>query len=355
MYNIIIIEYKKENCFVRDFFNDKSGELNTNKVLRYCQKYSQCIFLILCSEDNPNDLIDCMEKNHLYVLKYTPQIKEENLSNPNTSEILSSLKRIEDSLKSGNTNKNPSFISSLINSVREGAESEERCSPNLEEFDKKLSSLSVKLCSIERTINDLHDQSSKQKGTTNPKFDDQQYLNSHYKEALESFSKKMSSIEFLVSELYNQLPNQADPAQSVIDDLRNELSSYKNDFYLKSMQKYGVDIAIKMISRLYSEKQDIEQNFPEDEGLRERFKKLIDFCQAEFSKLNLEFVRSVSGDQFDGEKMTSYDDYVDSSEPSLSGCVAYSISPAVIWTLPIVNSESNHKIVLKEEIVALYK
>lgn len=296
--NIIVIEYQNGKFYCYNYYDLTEHEFDEDDLVKYCLKNQGRFFFILYRKnDVPSNLRSKLENNNLKHLFYPQHSNSGNNDNTN-AEILSHLINIEGCLNKGNSGRT-SFFSQF---------SRGECSETIEKAD------------------------------------------------LKNFDEKLDSIIYIVNELYSQSPNQDNPASAVIDDLMRELSSYKNDFYLKSMQKYGVDIAINIIKRLYDEKRDIKRNFSEDTELLKRYENLIGFCQAEFKKLNLKFVNSKAGDQFDAERMKFYEgDYIAPEDPSQSRHVAYSISPAVIWTLPRINSDSNDEIVLNEEIVALYR
>lgn len=178
--------------------------------------------------------------------------------------------------------------------------------------------------------------------------------------ALENISNDIRSIreqtDFLIGEVNNIVAgNTHQGNNSIVEDLRKELSTYKNDFYLKSMQKYGVDIAIDIILRLYNEKNELKLKNgynPQDIAQIDR---LISYCESKARKLNLQIEHSSEGDEFDGNKMIAYDDRVKTENPEQVGQVAYSISPAFYWTLPRVNAPGEDKLLVKEEVVALFE
>lgn len=178
--------------------------------------------------------------------------------------------------------------------------------------------------------------------------------------ALVNISNDIRSIreqtDFLIGEVNNLVAgNTYQGNNSIVEDLRKELLTYKNDFYLKSMQKYGVDIAIDIISRLYCEKNELKlknEYNPQDIAQIDRF---ISYCESKARKLNLQIEQSLEGDEFDGNKMIVYDDRVKTDNPEQVGRVAYSISPAFYWTLPRVNAPGEDKLLVKEEVVALFE
>lgn len=306
--SIIISDYNNGEWLFTDVYNNKLYRHNDESLEDFCRMNDQNYFIILNNAKESASLIWILSNLGIQYYEY-----DRNLSgikdNGEISEILTILHRIENNIGNNNSNKG-SFLSSFTRP------SSER---NIINNPKQLAELSK----IEAQIMEL--------------------------------SEKFSRIEYIVNELYNQDSNHDEKSNVVIEELRRELSSYKNDFYLKSMQKYGVDIAIKIMDRLYIERRDIEQSDHTDSELLDRYNKLIDFCTSEFKRLNLKFTISSTGDAFDGERMVSYEDYVETDDISLAGCVAESVSPAVSWTLPRIDGVSKAEIILKEEIVVLYK
>lgn len=302
----IISEYNQGEWLFTDCYSGQTCKVKDEELKSFCIKYSQYHFIILNNENSSIFLRKLLTDLGVSYYEYINQTNSTN-DNAKYSEILLALKNIEKNM--GNNSSKSSFFSfSKLNSE------------NNVIGDSKHSSVITQMT-----------------------------------HQLQSLTEKISGIEYIVNELYNQEPNQSDKSSIVIEDLRRELSSYKEDLYLKSMQKYGVDIAIKIIDRLYAERRDLNESGSFNNEIIERYNKLIEFCSSEFRRLNLRIFNSNSGDLFDGERMVSYDDYVETEDHTLNGRVAYSISPSISWTLPRVNSDSKTELVLKEEIVALYK
>lgn len=302
----IISEYNQGEWLFTDCYSGQTCKVKDEELKSFCIKYSQYHFIILNNENSSIFLRKLLTDLGVSYYEYINQTNSTN-DNAKYSEILLALKNIEKNM--GNNSSKSSFFSfSKLNSE------------NNVIGDSKHSSVITQMT-----------------------------------HQLQSLTEKISGIEYIVNELYNQEPNQSDKSSIVIEDLRRELSSYKEDLYLKSMQKYGVEIAIKIIDRLYAERRDLNESGSFNNEIIERYNKLIEFCSSEFRRLNLRIFNSNSGDLFDGERMVSYDDYVETEDHTLNGRVAYSISPSISWTLPRVNSDSKTELVLKEEIVALYK
>lgn len=302
----IISEYNQGEWLFTDCYSGQTHKVKDEELKSFCITYSQYHFIILNNENSSMSLRKLLNDLEVSHYEYISQTNSTN-DNAKYSEILLALKNIEKNI--GNNSSKSSFFSfSKLNSEKNVID------------DSKQSSVITQMT-----------------------------------HQLLSLTEKISGIEYIVNELYNQEPNQSDKSSIVIEDLRHELSSYKEDLYLKSMQKYGVDIAIKIIDRLYAERRDLNESGSFNNEIIERYNKLIEFCSSEFRRLNLRIFNSNSGDLFDGERMVSYDDYVETEDHTLNGRVAYSISPSISWTLPRVNSDSKTELVLKEEIVALYK
>lgn len=180
-------------------------------------------------------------------------------------------------------------------------------------------------------------------------------LKSFISDSFEALNKKQAETNYLVNEIYNREPETSSNGSSVIiEDLRKELAAYKNDFYQKSMMKFGVNTVIEILERLYTEKNLLMQKGNADDEL-DRIAQIISFCEAKIKKLNLKVRLSSEGDEFDGGRMVSFDDKVVTDDENKKGRVAYSISPAIYWTLPRVNAPGEDELLIKEETVALYE
>ena len=180
-------------------------------------------------------------------------------------------------------------------------------------------------------------------------------LKSYLEESLETINKKQTEVQYLVSEIYNRSSETSNTNSSeIIEDLRKELLAYKNDFYQKSMLKFGVNTAIEILERLYIEKNLLKQKENANEELN-RITQIITFCETIIKKLNLKVIYSSEGEEFDGNRMVTYDDKVYTNNENLKGRVAYSISPAIYWTLPRVNDPGKDELLIKEEAVTLYE
>ena len=179
-------------------------------------------------------------------------------------------------------------------------------------------------------------------------------LKSFITDSFEALNKKQLEMNYLVTEIYNRnIETSCNGSSEVIEDLRKELAIYKNDFYQKSMMKFGVNIAIEILEQLYAEKNFLKHK--ENSEKLERITQLISFCEAKMKKLNLRVRLSSDGEEFDGGRMISFDDKVYTDDEDMKGRVAYSISPAIYWTLPRVNAPGEDELLIKEEIVALYE
>lgn len=193
--------------------------------------------------------------------------------------------------------------------------------------------------------------------TSSPQYDTKEIkeLKSFLVELFEGLNKKQSETQYLVSEIYNRDAETSNNGSiEIIDDLRKELAAYKNDFYQKSMLNFGVNTAIEILERLYTERNLLKQSTNID-GELDRITKIISFCEIKIKKLNLKVSYSSEGDEFDSSRMITYDDKVSTDNEDLKDCVAYSISPAIYWTLPRVNAPGEDELLIKEETVALYE
>lgn len=133
--------------------------------------------------------------------------------------------------------------------------------------------------------------------------------------------------------------------------LKNELSEYKEDFYRKSMQRYGVDAMMNILKHLYQERYELLKAQQDTDRIDQHIK----VCTSEAKRLNIRLRISAEGDMFDGNSMVYYDDTVPAPSPDKRGQVACSITPAFYWTLPRVNAPNSDDLLLQEEVVALYE
>lgn len=288
----------------------KSGNLKSqNAVLDWCVNNfpkGTCIVLIGTSNQT-SSLFRELERNNFNVCNYeldTEPAKQTNSQLTNINEILNYLNEIKTLLK---REQPKSANYALIN-----ASSPQRESKDIKE------------------------------------------LKSFISDSFEALNKKQSETNYLVTEIYNREPEASSNGSSeVIEDLRKELAAYKNDFYQKSMMKFGVNTAIEILERLYTEKNLLKQSENAEE--LKRITQIISFCEAKMKKLNLRVSLSSDGDEFDGGRMVSYDDKVATDDENMKGRVAYSISPAIYWTLPRVNAPGEDELLIKEETVALYE
>lgn len=166
---------------------------------------------------------------------------------------------------------------------------------------------------------------------------------SEMKEALNSIKDDIQSMKEMLSK------NEDDE----LNLLKDELSCYRDDFYLKSVQRLGLDALLEilesMCSRLFmstNASAEVRESLNYDIKLVER---------ALINKFNVKFVRSAAGTPFNEQTMTTFpDDSLASDDENLKGCVAFSVSPAIFWTIPRVNSGET-SFLYREESVVLYK
>lgn len=186
-----------------------------------------------------------------------------------------------------------------------------------------------------------------------------------YQKIIEIYSPKqnedMTSIANGISDLKEILVSlkehvetlgKEESANKEIIELKEELSKYKNDFYFKSVQRQGLDAMIEVLDGMCTlrynsrnKSQDIVDSI--DYGI-----KLVERALQKTFKIR--FVSSKEGDLYNEETMIAYpSDSVPTDDTALSGCVAKSLSPAVYWSLPRVNS-SDLEFLYKEESVILF-
>ena len=135
--------------------------------------------------------------------------------------------------------------------------------------------------------------------------------------------------------------------------LKEELTAYRADFYLKSVQRLGLDALLEIMDRLCTRLYNSSNSSDE---IKEVLNYVINLIERTLrSKFHVRCVSSESGTQFNSETMIAYpDDSISTEDTSLIGCVAQSISPAIYWTIPRVNS-CEMEFLYKEENVVLYQ
>ncbi len=168
---------------------------------------------------------------------------------------------------------------------------------------------------------------------------------------LQGINETLSELKEKINVIFDHV-NSASDEYSMYNELKSELSAYRNDFYLKSVQRLGLDALIEILNsmciRLHS-----TTNLTEDvkEAIRYDIK-LVE--RALNNRFNVRCVYSEIGTTFNEETMVTFPgEFIDTENESLKGCVAYSVSPAIYWTIPRVNS-GEHKFLYKEESVVLY-
>ena len=144
-----------------------------------------------------------------------------------------------------------------------------------------------------------------------------------------------------------------DVIDETIKSLKNELTAYRTDFYLKSVQRLGLDAFLDVLDRLCTRLYNSSQS---SEDSKETLRYAISMIERTLhSKFHIRCVSSESGTVFNSRTMIAYpEDSVFTDNVSLKGCVAHSISPAIYWTLPRVNSDDT-EFLYKEENVVLYQ
>ena len=168
---------------------------------------------------------------------------------------------------------------------------------------------------------------------------------------LQIINETLSELKETVNAIHEHI-NKASEECSLYNELKSELSAYRNDFYLKSVQRLGLDALIEilnsMCTRLHSTtnlSEEVKNSIRYDIKLVER---------ALNNRFNVQCIYSEAGTIYDEETMVTFPgEFIDTENELLKGCVAYSVSPAIYWTIPRVNS-GEQKFLYKEESVVLY-
>lgn len=146
--------------------------------------------------------------------------------------------------------------------------------------------------------------------------------------------------------------NEQTEEQAKMLELKEELSQYRSDFYLKSVQRAGMDSLLEVWENMYLQ---LYNSRNKDEEVKSAIKFGLNLTERSLkTRFNVRFVQSQQGDKYDEETMIADpSECVPTNDPNQKHCVAYSLSPAVYWTIPRVNS-SEIEFLYKEENVVLY-
>lgn len=138
----------------------------------------------------------------------------------------------------------------------------------------------------------------------------------------------------------------------IVRSLKEEIAQYRNDFYFKSVQRQGLDAILEVYENMCIQLYNARTK-------EDSIKNTIQFGltmieRALKTAFHVKLVRSQQGVPFDEETMTPFsEDCVETDDPNLKKCVAFSVIPGIIWTIPRVNS-TEREFLYKEECVALY-
>lgn len=166
---------------------------------------------------------------------------------------------------------------------------------------------------------------------------------SELKEMLSTISEKVDSLI--------ENGNKDEDNLEVIS-LKEELSKYRNDFYFKSVQRQGLDAMLEVLESMNTLLYNSRAKGSDVTGAIEHGINLIERALQKTFKIRFE--SSNEGDEYDEEKMIAYpSDSQFTENDNLSGHVAKSLSPAIYWTIPRVNS-TDLEFLYKEESVILY-
>lgn len=186
-----------------------------------------------------------------------------------------------------------------------------------------------------------------------------EYTSAKENECIENPNQDLQIINETLSELKEKVNaihehvNKASEECSLYDELKSELSAYRNDFYLKSVQRLGLDALIEILNSMCTRLHSTTNLSEEVQGSIRYDIKLVE--RALNNRFNVQCIYSEIGTIYDEETMVTFpEEFIDTENESLRGCVAYSVSPAIYWTIPRVNS-GEHKFLYKEESVVLYK
>lgn len=172
----------------------------------------------------------------------------------------------------------------------------------------------------------------------------------HLFNSLSELKEMLSTISGKVDNLFENSKKEADNLE--ICSLKEELSKYRNDFYFKSVQRQGLDAMLEVLESMNTLLYNSRAKGEDVTGAIEHGINLIERALQKTFKIRFE--SSNEGDEYDEEKMIAYpSDSIFTNDERLSGHVAKSLSPAIYWTIPRVNS-TDLEFLYKEESVILY-
>lgn len=183
--------------------------------------------------------------------------------------------------------------------------------------------------------------------------------------ATESEMDKSSELSQNLIEIKDSINKMSDKVDSLLESkkeetednneisaLKEELSKYRSDFYFKSVQRQGLDAMIEVWESMYTL---LYNSRTKGSDVIETIEYNINLIERALQKtFKIRFASSAEGETYNEEKMIAYpSDSIFTSDEQLRGRIAKSLSPAVYWTLPRVNS-SDMEFLYKEECVILY-
>ena len=179
-------------------------------------------------------------------------------------------------------------------------------------------------------------------------------INSNIEKDLMALKNSVSTLSEGIEEIKQYLQSNSNRESDETNRLlKEELAAYRSDFYLKSVQRLGMDALLDIMDRLCTRLYDSNNSSDETKEVLKYTIALIERTLR--SKFRVRCVSSEPGAEFNSETMIAYpDDSIATEDTALIGCVAQSISPAIYWTIPRVNSDEM-EFLYKEENVVLYQ
>lgn len=165
---------------------------------------------------------------------------------------------------------------------------------------------------------------------------------------------ELKEMLFAISEKVDSLTDSSSKDEDYMEviSLKEELSKYRNDFYFKSVQRQGLDAMLEVLESMNTLLYNSRTKGVDVTGAIEHGINLIKRALQKTFKIRFE--SSNEGDEYDEEKMIAYpSDSIFTNDERLRGHVAKSLSPAIYWTIPRVNS-TDLDFLYKEESVILY-
>jgi len=172
-----------------------------------------------------------------------------------------------------------------------------------------------------------------------------------------SFIKDIENLKSVIISLNEKIEALPNKLQTILSEnletsYKSEIAIYRNDFYFKSVQRQGLDALIEVLENLYTQLYNSRNSGIDVQNAINYGIQLVE--RSLKNTFHIRFKSSNIGSAYDEQTMVSFsNESIQTDSIEMKNCVAKSISPAIYWTLPMVNS-SEQEFLYKEENVILY-